>query len=60
MSDTCAMTRRERADRKPRTMAAYAQWFASRGGKAKAKTLAPKERKAIGKEGAATRWGKKK
>ncbi len=60
MSDTCAMTRRERADRKPRTMADYAQWFASRGGKARAKALAPKERKAIGKKGAATRWGKKK
>jgi hypothetical protein len=54
------MTRRERADRKPRTMADYAQWFASRGGKARAKALAPKERKAIGKKGAATRWGKKK
>ena len=46
------MTRRERADRNPRTMADYAQWFASRGGRARAKALTAKERTAIGKKGA--------
>jgi len=41
-------------------MADYAQWFASRGGKARAKALTTKERKSIGKKGATARWGKKK
>ncbi len=59
MSDTCAMTRRERADRKPRTMADYAQWFANCGGRARATALTAKERKAIGKKGAEARWSKK-
>jgi len=54
------MTRRERADRNPRTMADYAQWFASRGGKARAKALTAKERTAIGKKGATARWLKRK
>ena len=54
------MTRRERADRNPRSMADYAQWFANRGGKARAKALPAKERTAIGKKGAETRWSKGK
>jgi hypothetical protein len=41
---------------KPRTMADYAQWFANRGGTAKAKGLTAKERTAIGKKGAEARW----
>jgi len=41
-------------------MADYAQWFASRGGKARAKALTAKERTAIGKKGAEVRWGKTK
>lgn len=60
MTDTCAMTRRERADRNPRTMADDAQWFASRGGKARAKALTAKERTAIGKKGAEILWSKGK
>jgi hypothetical protein len=52
------MTRRERADRNPRSMADYAQWFASRGGKARAKALTAREKTAIGKKGAAARWSK--
>ena len=60
LSHTCAVTRRERADRNPRTMADYAQWSASRGGKARAKALTAKERTAIGKKGAAVRWSKSK
>jgi hypothetical protein len=56
----CPMTRRERADRNPRTMADYAQWFASRGGKARAKALTEKEKTTIGKKAARARWSKKK
>lgn len=41
-------------------MADYAQWFASRGGKARAKALAAKERTAIGKKGAEILWSKGK
>lgn len=41
-------------------MADYAKWFASRGGKARAKALTAKERTAIGKKGAKARWSKKK
>ena len=41
-------------------MADYAQWFASRGGKARAKALTAKERTAIGKKGATARWLKRK
>jgi len=54
------MPRKERADRKLRTMADYTQWFASRGGKARAKALTAKEKTAIGKKGAAVPWSRRK
>jgi hypothetical protein len=53
------MGRSGRAIKKPRTkLADYARWFASRGGKARAKALTAKERTAIGKKGAEARWAK--
>jgi hypothetical protein len=45
----------------PRTkLADYARWFASRGGKARAKALTTAELRAIGLKGADARWSKKK
>jgi hypothetical protein len=41
-------------------MADYAQWFASRGRKARAKALTAKKRRAIDKKGATVRWSKAK
>jgi hypothetical protein len=41
-------------------MAEYAQSFASRGRKARAKALTAKEKTAIGKKGARARWSRKK
>jgi len=41
-------------------MADYAQWSASRGGKARAKALTAKKRTAIGKKGLSARWSKTK
>jgi hypothetical protein len=38
----------------------YAKWFASRGGKARAKRLTTEERRAIGLKGAEARWGTKR
>ena len=60
MTDTCAMPCKVRAAKRAPSMADYAQWFASRGGKARAKALTAKERKAIGKKGASARWSKGK
>ena len=55
------MSRKGRAIKKPRTkLAEYARWFASSGGKARAKALTAKERMAIGRKGAEVRWSKSK
>jgi hypothetical protein len=52
---------RRRRSTKPRTkLADYARWFASRGGKARAKALTAAELRAIGVKGAEVRWSKKK
>ena len=55
MTDTYAMTRRERADRNPPHHGRLRAVVRQSGGKARAKALTAKERKAIGKEGAVAR-----
>jgi len=59
LTHTCAVTRRERADRKPRMMADYAQSLANRGGGVRAKALTAKEHTTIGKKGTKARWLKR-
>jgi hypothetical protein len=55
------VSHKRRTAKMPRTkLADYARWFASRGGKARAKVLTAKERTAIGKKGAEARWSKRK
>ncbi len=60
LSDTCTVSRRRTA-KMPRTkLADYARWFATRGGKVRAKALTAAELRAIGKQGAEARWAKKR
>lgn len=49
---------RRKPAKTPRSVAEYAKWFASQGGKARVRCLNAEERRAIGKKGAEAWWGR--